>query len=111
MPLANYITDISVEPVFTDNKFSNFNPEHYPLNENEKVKVVKEKFFPLQNYYNYIFALKSKEEIFKLAEVTQKRANEIIQKQKEKRGGKYVESLEYDERKQPKIRENRRVKG
>ena len=38
--LAQMITDISVEPVFMDNKFTDFNPQLYPLNESEKVKVV-----------------------------------------------------------------------
>ena len=40
IPLDQMITDVCVEPVFTDNKFTNFNPEQYPLNESEKVKVV-----------------------------------------------------------------------
>ena len=109
-PLAQLITNITVEPVFNDNKFTNFNPEHYPLNENEKVKVVEEKFFPLQNYYNYIYAMKSQEEIFKLAEVTQQKANEIIKKQKRNKGTNYVESLE-QEQSQPLIKEHRKVKG
>ena len=109
-PLAQLITNVTVEPVFNDNKFTNFNPEHYPLNENEKVKVVEEKFFPLQNYYNYIYAMKSQEEIFKLAEVTQQKANEIINKRNRKRGGNYVESLEQDPN-QPVIKEHRKVKG
>lgn len=37
---ADMITEISIEPVFNDNKFTSFNPELYPLSESEKVKVV-----------------------------------------------------------------------
>jgi hypothetical protein len=55
--ISNYIKEIRVEPVINDNKFINFNEELYPLNEDEKVKVVEERYFPIQNYYNYIYDL------------------------------------------------------
>lgn len=85
------ITGVSVEPVINDNKFTNFNPELYPLSSTEKVKVVEEKYFPLQNYYNYIWAMKTREEIFRLAEETQKKANEIIKQGHDRSSGKYFE--------------------
>lgn len=74
----NAITEISVEPVINDNKFTNFDPEQYPLEQSEKVKVVEEKYFPLQNYYNYIWAVKSSEEIFRIAQETEKKAQEAL---------------------------------
>jgi hypothetical protein len=72
--------------------------------------VVQEKYFPLQNYYNYIWAMKSKEEVFRLAEATQKKAEEILrQKAKSKKGRNYVEALDYDNG--PIIKETRILKG
>lgn len=52
-----------MDPVINDNKFTNFNEEQYPLNEDEKVKVLEERYFPLQNYYNYIYDLELKKEL------------------------------------------------
>ena len=40
--------------------------------------------------------MKSKEEIFRLAEITQQKAQEILNKKKLKKGGNYVEHLDVD---------------
>lgn len=96
-----------------DNKFTNFNPDLYPLNESEKVKVVDEKYFPLQNYYNYICAMKSKEEIFRLAENTKNILAEVIRKGYDRNSGSFFNpavSADIDERKQI-VKETRKIKG
>ena len=51
------------DPVINDNKFTNFNEDLYPLNQDEKVKVMEQRYFPLQNYYNYIHDLELKKEL------------------------------------------------
>jgi hypothetical protein len=73
------------------------------------VKVVEEKYFPLQNYYNYIWAVKSKEEVFRLAQATQQKANEILNRQTKRRKANYVEAT--DSNNQPLIKETRKVNG
>lgn len=99
--------------MFNDNKFTNFNPDLYPLNESEKVKVVAEKYFPLQNYYNYICAMKSKEEIFRLAEETQQKAKEVLKKGYDSSSGQYFDptlSADMEDRQQI-VKETRKIKG
>lgn len=61
--ISNYIKEIRADPVINDNKFTNFNEEQYPLKEDEKVKVLEERYFPLQNYYNYIYDLELKKDL------------------------------------------------
>ena len=70
--------EITLEPVINDNKFTNFDPQLYPLEQHEKVKVVDEKYFPLQNYYNYIQAIKTNDQLFRIAKETEKKATEAL---------------------------------
>ena len=70
--LKRYIKEVSVQPVINENKYTTFNEEDYQLDEKEKVKVAEEKFFSVQNYYNYIYAEQLNEEIYRFVAETQK---------------------------------------
>lgn len=58
--------------MINENKYTTFNEEDYQLDEKEKVKVAEEKFFSVQNYYNYIYAEQLNEEIYRFVAETQK---------------------------------------
>jgi hypothetical protein len=60
-----------VEPVVADNCFSNFSEDQYPITDHEKLRVCEERYFPLQNYYNYVYELEHQKGISRVAEVAE----------------------------------------
>lgn len=69
--LAPHLRTLRVEPVVADNCFSNFSEEQYPITDHEKLRVCEERYFPLQNYYNYVYELEHQKGISRVAEVAE----------------------------------------
>ena len=63
-----------------------FNENDYQLSSEDKVKIVKEKVFKVQNYYNYLYELETKK---KVSEVNEKIQSIIKLAQEEKIKHKY----------------------
>ena len=78
--LTNYIKELTVEPVLNTNQYITFNEADYPLTEDEKVRVVEEKYFSVQNYYNYIYEEKIQQEVQRFAGEADKEVNEAVHK-------------------------------
>ena len=55
-----HIKDVKVEAVLPNNNPNTFDEANYHIEQEQRVQVVEEKYFPVQSYYTYIYETEMK---------------------------------------------------